>query len=408
MTEEIIEALVERIEEGKNILITGQAGVGKTFILNELLDFLKENEYNVGLAGSTGVAAINIQGTTIHRMLGINKCSSIDEFETLMNSEPALKSVFWSRVKEIKDLKILVIDEVSMIGASLLELMDHVLKKATKVKEPFGGKQIIFSGDFLQLPPIKDDYAFMSPVWKDAGFSVVHLTKVHRQDDPEFLEVLSKIRIGKYDDQVDSFIKKKIHTDNVLDTSTKLYPRNANVDAENERMLSSLEGKIMKYEGEGIGTYSDILTLTRNITAPEVLLLKVGAKVMSLKNADDLSYVNGSIGTVTRMRETWVEVKFENGVKEIFEDWTWTLRDDQGEVTASYSQIPLKLAYALTIHKSQGMTIDGELFIDCDGIRSEGQLYVALSRIKDHKKLKLVNFKKEYVWANTKAVSFYK
>lgn len=408
MNKKIIEAVIERFKQGKNILITGQAGVGKTYLLNEFLDWLEENKYNVGLAGSTGVAAINIGGTTAHRMFGINKASNVIDFLRIMKYEESARRAHYKRMKEMLKYDVLVIDEVSMIGSKLLELIDYVLKSAMENELPFGGKQIIFSGDFLQLPPINDTFAFESPIWKEGQFSVIHLTKVYRQDDPLFLEVLTKLRIGEYDSQVEEFINERIWEGDVSDDATKLYSRNASVDNENTSMLQELKGKKKIYKSESNGAYSDVMVLTRNINAPKELELKVGAKVMSLKNAEDLSYVNGSIGKVKKLNIKSVTVEFENGITEIIEPWTWTLMDNNGTITASYSQIPLRLAYAITMHKSQGMTIDGELFIDCDGIRNDGQFYVAVSRIKDFNKLKIVNFKREYISANKKAVSFYK
>lgn len=408
MNDKIIDALIERFNEGKNILITGQAGVGKTFILNEFLEYLYDEGVTFALAGSTGVAALNIGGTTAHRLFGINRASSIEDFENLRSNEFMVGRTHKSRMMELAEIEVIVIDEISMIGKELLELFDYVLKKAFKTEEPFGGKQIIFSGDFLQLPPIKDDFAFLSPVWKDAKFSVVHLTKVHRQDDPTFLEVLSKLRVGIYDEQVEKFIDDRIWNGPVDDSATKLYSRNKSVDKENEEMLKSLPGKSKTYEAEAFGYENDINSLSKSILAPESLTLKVGAKVMSLKNDEDLLYVNGSIGTVTKMNPNSVEVLFEDGEEATITRSSWSLKNTKGEEIASIEQIPLKLAYAITMHKSQGMSIDGELFVDCDGIRTPGQFYVAISRVRDFKKLKIVNFKRSFVEADKTAISFYK
>ncbi len=408
MNDKIIKALIERFNEGKNILLTGQAGVGKTYILNEFLDHLRDEDCSFALAGSTGVAALNIGGTTTHRLFGINRASNIEEFEKLRTAEYMVGRTHKSRMDDLATVDVIIIDEVSMIGKSLLELFDFVLRKANKTEEPFGGKQIIFSGDFLQLPPINDEFAFLSPVWKDARFSVIHLTKVHRQDDPVFLEVLSKLRVGTYDDQVEEFINERIWDGDVDDRATKLYSRNKSVDKENERLLKSLPGKEVSYEAIGEGYEGDLKSLSNSILAPEKLSLKVGAKVMSLKNDEDLLYVNGSVGKVTKLDKHSVRVLFEDGEEAVITRSSWSLKNTKGEVVASIEQIPLKLAYAITMHKSQGMSIDGELFIDCDGIRTPGQFYVAISRVRDFKKLKIVNFNKSLVTADKTAVSFYK
>ncbi len=403
----ILEALKTKFNEGKNILLTGQAGTGKTYTLNMFMNWLKEEKVHVGLAGSTGIAAINIGGTTIHRMFGINRASNIEDFVNLLKYEEGVRRVHAKRVKELMEFDIIIIDEVSMVGSPLFELIDFVLRKATGSDEPFGGVQMMFTGDFLQLPPVVGKYAFESLIWEEARFSVIHLTKVHRQSDQEFLDVLSKVRLGVYDDQVANFIDSKMHNKAVPFEATKLYARNVSVDEENERMLDAVPGKERLYIAELTGDESSLNMLTKGITALEDLRLKVGVKVMALKNGEDLTYVNGSIGTVLRMSSTSVVVEFENGEREAIEPWTWTANDSSGNKLASFTQIPLRPAYAITIHKSQGMTIDGDLIIDCNGIRSDGQFYVALSRIKDPSKLKITNFNRNSIKASSMAKSFY-
>ncbi len=403
----ILDALVERFQDGKNILLTGQAGTGKTYTLNMLLDWFRKNNYDVGLAGSTGVAAINIGGTTVHRMFGINRASSIAEFLELMKHEVSIRNNHKRRVEELLDYDVIVIDEVSMISASLLELIDFILRKASGYDEPFGGVQLIFTGDFLQLPPINDKFAFESPFWKDGQFSVVHLTKVHRQDDPEFLDVLSKLRIGNVDQQVLNFIDSKLYNGEVSEESTKLYARNKDVDEENAKMLEKIPGETKEYIAAKTGEQSNLAVLSRGINAVEVLRLKPGAKVMALVNGEDLTYVNGSIGTVVKLYNNSVLVEFEDGTRESIDEWTWKMRDAKGNEIATYTQIPLRLAYAITMHKSQGMTIDGELIVNCEGIRSDGQFYVAMSRIKDPNKLKIVGFNQNSIRTSSIARMFY-
>ncbi len=404
----ILEAIINRFKEDKNILLTGQAGTGKTYVLNEFLDWLKINGYNVGLAGSTGVAAINIGGTTVHRLFGINMAKDIDEFTNLMETEEMVRRNHFKRLDELLDFDLIVIDEVSMIGKKIFELLDFVLKKGTgELNKPFGGKQIMLTGDFLQLPPVRDDYAFNSETWSEARFSVIHLTKVHRQSNPEFLDILTKLRLGYYDDSVEEFISKRVYYGEVNNDATKLYARNKSVDEENQKMLDYLPGKKKTYWGEDEGDSGDVKRLLNNITAPVELELKVGAKVMTLKNDEDLEYVNGSIGHVVKLNTSTVVVEFEDGTKSVISDHTWKSKDAKGNIVASFTQLPLRLAYALTMHKSQGMTIDGELFIDCDGIRSDGQFYVAMSRIKNPDKLRIINFNRNVVRASSLAKSFY-
>ncbi len=408
MKTKALETIIDRFKKGQNLFITGQAGVGKTYLLNSFLDWLEEGKYHYGLAGSTGVAAINIGGTTLHRMFGINRANSIEEFEKLIKFEPYIKVNHKRKMKELINCDVIIIDEISMVGSKLLELLDYVLRKACKNNKAFGGKQVVFSGDFLQLPPVRDSYAFESLVWKEMKFVMIHLTQVHRQSDKHFIDILTKLRVGECDDEVWEFINERITDEEVDLSATKLYSKNISVDLENETMLDSIDGEERVYVAKTSGNTSDIDLLKKNINAIEHMKLKKGVKVMTLANSEDLTYVNGSVGVVTKLSDSYVIVKFENGIEEVIEPWTWNILNNEGEETASYTQLPLRLAYAITIHKSQGMSIDGELFIDCKGISSPGQFYVAISRVRDWKKLKIVNFDQKYIKTNLKAKSFYK
>lgn len=403
----ILNAMIERYKQGKNMLLTGQAGTGKTYMLNKFLEWMRDNDYITALAGSTGVAAINIGGTTVHRMFGIGRSGDIEDHLRSLKFEEPYRINHRKKLKELIEYDLIIIDEISMIGTKVFELLDFILRKGTGLDEPFGGMQVLFTGDFLQLPPINDDFCFLSPIWKDAEISVIHLTKVHRQSNLEFLEVLTKLRIGEYDKQVEDFIGDKLYEGMPSEESTKLYAMNKSVDEENNRMIAMLPGKKKTFICETSGPRTNVDVLVRGLAAPETLELKVGAKVMALINDSELAYVNGSIGHVTKISGQNVVVEFEDGERELFEPYTWEAKDAEGNVIATFTQIPLRLAYAITMHKSQGMTIDGELFVDCKGIRSDGQFYVAMSRIKDPSKLKILNFRKDIIKASVSAKSFY-
>lgn len=405
--EKILNAIIERFKQGKNILLTGEAGTGKTYTLNRFLNWMEEEGYKVALAGSTGISAINIGGNTVHRLFGINRSSNIEEFQELLKYDERARVNHLRRMKELLTCDLIVIDEISMIGSKLLELIDYILRKANDIDEPFGAMNVLFIGDFLQLPPVNDKFAFESDVWKEARMSLITLTEIKRQENIDFINILSKIRVGNIDSSVTSFIKERLYSGELEDDSTKLYARNASVDQENERILKKIDGTKKIYSGESNGESNDVSLLLKGINATEVLELKKGAKVMALVNDSELNYVNGSIGHVTKLKELSVEVTFENGIVEIIEPYTWESKDSNGNVKASFTQIPLRLAYAITMHKSQGMTIDGELFIDCSGIRSYGQFYVAMSRIKDPNKLKIINYKDNVVKTSPEAKMFY-
>lgn len=397
-----LEQLLELYEQGENVFVTGQAGVGKTHLLNNLVSYLKKKRRKYELAASTGVAAINIKGTTVHRLFGIGISNSISDYEDAINRE----SIFYGMIKKahrrIEEADVIIIDEISMISASLLELLHHVCSEATGKLKPFGGKQVIIFGDFLQLPPINDKFAFESDLWKYAKFTNFYLTEVFRQHDDGFIDVLSKIREGDIDENITNFLSSKIQPDINTYDYTKLYARNEAVDKENSRLLDQLVGKTETYKAEVRGSNSII----KKMITPETLTLKIGAKVMSTVNHEKLAYVNGSLGIVTNVNKKYVEVKFDNGFKEKIYHYEWEEYDGQ-DIVATFKQIPLKLAYAITIHKSQGQTIDGDLFIDANGIFEEGQLYVALSRVRDHHRLVISNLNNEMFKTNLKAKQFY-
>lgn len=402
-----LEALIKLFEDGENIFLNGQAGTGKSYLLKKFLKWLDVKEKVYSLAGSTGVAAINVGGTTLHRMLGIGLSNSREEFVDNLKSEVWLRNVHKKRMLELMESDIIIIDEISMVSDSMLELMDFTLRSATGFDEPFGGMQIMFTGDFYQLPPVKGDYAFMSPSWKEKGFRPLTLTKVKRQDDAEFVSVLNKIRKGIVDIEVEQFLESKVHNEPVDSSATKLYSRNVSVDKENESMLANLEGKAKVYKGEMDGDQKLASGLAKQINSNIELELKVGVKVMSMVNDAELAYVNGSIGTVVKMSSNGVIVEFEDGYRDLIEPFTWYSKDAKGNILAAYTQIPLKLAYAITIHKSQGMTIDGELFVDCDGITQNGQFYVALSRVRDSKKLKIINYNRNLIKTSGNVLQYF-
>lgn len=397
-----LDRLLELVEDKRNILVTGQAGVGKTYLLNQLRDELDKNGVNYELAASTGIAAINIEGTTVHRMFGLGIASSIDDYKQRLNNKIIHFPMVRKAHQRIQQAEVIIIDEISMISAKTFELLHHVCREAMGSNDPFGGKQIILFGDFLQLPPINDDFAFETDLWNYAAFETLNLTKVYRQQNEEFIKVLSKIRVGDVDEEVSDFLKGRIVNNIDTENITKLYGNNKSVDKENSRLLNKLEGESETYVAE-MGSNKAI---ARKMITPEELTLKVGAKVMSTANHDELDYVNGSIGTVTEINPKYVMVDFDNGAEEKITYHTWEEHDGE-KVVGKFKQIPLKLAYAITIHKSQGQTIDGELCIDLGGIFEEGQLYVSLSRVRDPNKLYLVNPKSNIIKTNQKAKEFY-
>ncbi|NQX83198.1 MAG: AAA family ATPase [Mycoplasmataceae bacterium] len=395
------------MKSNNNIFLTGQAGTGKSTTIKNYLKWAEENNLLVVLTASTGVAALNIGGVTIHSFLGSKLSNTIDEYKKIKIS-PSHKK----KLKDIiNEMKVLVIDEISMLPSSYIDMIDYILKKYTNEPDlPFGGKKVILTGDFLQLPPIgrtTRKFAFESKAWKEAEIIAYNLTKIHRQKDETFTYHLSKIRMGENEWETIKYFDNINYDIIENDNSVKLFSRNINVDDYNTNKLELIDGESFFYEAILTGSSSEKSNITKRVLANETLELKVGAKVMALKNDLDLSYVNGSTGMVVELTNKSVKVKFDNGYIATLTKDKWESLDVNGNILAIFEQIPLKLAYAITIHKSQGMTIDN-LTIDCEGIFEEGQFYVAISRAKTKEGLKLIGFEPRHIIANKKAVYFYK
>ncbi len=390
----------------KNIFLTGQAGTGKTTTINRYIEWAERNDINVALTASTGISAINIGGTTIHSFLGSKLANSIEEYNKLNVNKSN-----WKKIKEnINKIDSLVIDEVSMLNAKYIDMIDYILKKATNISEPFGGKKVIFVGDFLQLPPISKnkEFAFDSKAWREAKIKILNLTKIHRQEDAEFVNILGKIRLGNIDELIINYLDRINYKKIENDDSVKLFAKNVNVDEFNKNELNKIKGRPKIYEAKITGKDSNYKkNIVKNVLANKILELKVGSRIMSLKNDYNHNFVNGSLGKIIQLNPKSVRVRFDNGFETTFGYEKWETFDLDGKVTASFEQIPLKLAYAITIHKSQGMTID-KLTIDCLGIFEEGQFYVAISRAKNKEGLKLVWFKTNHIRTNKRATSYYK
>jgi ATP-dependent exoDNAse (exonuclease V) alpha subunit len=403
------EKVKDAIKAGKNIFLTGPAGTGKSYLIRELADSLP---ISVAVSATTGVAAMNLSAVTVHSFLGLGIQTSVEFVDTLKHSQR------WRIIKnQINHSDLIIIDEISMMRASVLELADAILKEATGHDAVFGGKQLILSGDFLQLPPVVKSHekilapwAFQSRLWSEADFSVFCLTEIFRQEDREFIAALNELRHGRCPPWVNDMMKGRVKAK--LKTELKpirFLPMNAQVNEFNTKCLQALTGPPKIYEAGAWGlTESLKQQIIRDCPAPMQLVLKEGAQVMVLKNDTGCeSYVNGSMGMVVGFTETLPIIKIaKTGEEIIFKKHAWDLQDVRGTVLASFEQLPLKLAYATTIHKSQGLTLD-YAEVNCSRIFSEGQAYVALSRVRTLDGLRLLNWDKNLVAANKEALQFY-
>lgn len=382
------------LKTGQNVFLTGSAGTGKTHILNDFVLYLKSRKIIPTIVAPTGIAASHLNGQTIHSYFSLGIRDSIDEeFISNLLDKKYLQTRF-------KKLKILIIDEISMVSPNVFSSIDRILRAFKQSDEPFAGIQVVLSGDFFQLPPISRNtdgkrFAWQSPSWKDLDLQTCYLEKKFRQDDNQLIFVLDEIRSGHVSQRSHDILNSRLQKDLNIDfTPTKLYTHNLDVDRINNDELRSIdnESQLFKYTSEGAKT--NIEKLFKSALVQEELALKKDAVVMFIKNNPEKNYINGTTGVVidfSKDAQKLPIVKLSNGyvVKVEYEDWT--IENESGKIQAKISQIPLKLAWAITIHKSQGMTLDAAQ-IDLSKTFEVGQGYVALSRIKNIEGLKLMGF----------------
>lgn len=374
---------LEIMLSGESVFLTGAAGSGKTYLLNQFIHLAKSDGKHVSVTATTGLAATHLGGTTIHSWSGIGISDSI--------SDGFADHISKGRREIIEKTDVLIIDEVSMLHDYRLDMVDEACRLVRKKPDaPFGGIQVVMSGDFFQLPPINrgdsraGGFVVFSEVWRELDPVVCYLEEQHRQDDSVLIEILSAMRTGDIRRRHAEILLERvdIHPDD--DTQlTELHTRNVDVDTINMAKLEAVDGEEVDYEQTTTGSENYVESLQRSVLAPAVLRLKKGALVMAVKNSLDRKYVNGSIGIIDDFDPAtdYPIVQFHNGRTVTMQPDTWELRDGDKK-RASITQIPLRLAWAITVHKSQGMTLDAAR-IDLRKAFVEGMGYVALSRVKN-------------------------
>jgi ATP-dependent exoDNAse (exonuclease V) alpha subunit len=396
MNERQLEAL-SIVKRGRNLFLTGSAGTGKSFTVNAIINYLKSIDKSYGLTALTGCAAVLINGQTIHSFLCLGISRNLKEIYTnITKFKPYLKY-----------LEVLIIDEISMMDEELFELINKLLMKIKMNDKPFGGIQVILIGDFYQLPPINGDYCFMSPIWNDLELIPVILTELIRQKDDNQLQlILEEIRNDKLSDNTFDILNnlKTTSFKNKDIKPTRLYPINKNVDKINEiefmRLVKKNNGDIMTYKAFSNNKKDDVSSYDITLT--------IGAQVMIYRNISiEDKLFNGTRGIICSLNEKDVLIKDINNNLHIINYYT-DIIDIGNNKKKIISFIPLKLAYALSIHKSQGSSID-YLEIDLgEDIFISGQLYTALSRATNINNIKIINLSKSSFIKNEKVENFYK
>lgn len=402
--------VLARLFAGENLFISGPAGSGKTFVIKRFIDHMnQEMQGNVKIAvtASTGIAAQLIGGRTIHSWsgIGLNK----DKFEVPLKSE-------WTKLQEIASTNILIIDEISMLPAYFFERLNGLLKYAKRSSEPFGGIQIVVMGDFLQLPPVdskefnssgepvNNGFAVLTEAWKEAKFNYCYMDKVKRASDEKLKSVLDAISSGSVTKDTISTVQSRVGVEK--DPSKRyitLFTTNRNVEKYNNEQLGKNPNKshwvmnfVVNYQPD-----VNIEQIKKSIGFVDSIELKVGAPVILTKNYSE-SHVNGSIGVVKKVSGVaedtpWVDVLFNDGeIERIYSSFhiytekeKLTTKDEKGKTKviyqdvekASFLTMPLKLGYAISVHKSQGQTFDA-VEVDLKTIFTNGLGYVALSRVR--------------------------
>ena len=394
---------IEILKMGHNVYLTGSAGSGKTFLLNQYIKFLKSKGVEPAVTASTGIAATHMNGITIHSWSGLgirDELRKNDEHALLKKRHLA---------KRFCNAKVLIIDEVSMLHSFRLDMVDRVCRLFKQNNFPFGGMQVALCGDFFQLPPISRngqsaDFIDKSAVWNNMNLKICYLREQYRHSDKALTTVLNDIRADNAGEHTLEPLRKRYKGSVAgAEEVTKLYTHNIDVDAINSRELAKLPGGAKRYEMVSRGRRKLTETLKNSCLAPAELILKKGAAAMFVKNNFEAGYVNGTLGRIIDFDQRGMPVvKTLRGEEIIAEPASWTIEED-GQVKAEIRQLPLRLAWAITVHKSQGMTLDAAE-VDLSKSFVEGMGYVALSRVRSLAGLKLMGLNKMALKVNKAAL----
>lgn len=412
--------IIQLINQGENIFVTGYAGAGKSYILNKV-----KTQFDLEVTSTTGLAAVNIGGQTLHSWAGVGICNkSINQTVEYIFKRPKLK-------KQILNCKILAIDEISMLDATTFDYIDAVIKMVRHSEQPFGGIQVLLFGDFFQLPPVEKaskGFCFASNCWQSLDLKTIFLEKIYRQHDLDFIQSLNNVRANRLTvDDIARFYSREVNYDTSALDILHIFSTNEEADNYNRFKFQALQNPVHTFLAQDkfhkknavveINSAAAKQALTeydliaydafdKYCKAPQKLALKKGCKVMLLINLSfSKGLINGSCGTVNRIENDFIIVKFDNGVEELMSKHTFEYHKG-GELIVTRDQYPLRLAYGITIHKSQGMTLD-KLVVNCNRIFECGQAYVAFSRVKTLDGLYLKAFHPRKIMVDNEIINFY-
>lgn len=365
---------------GNPVFLTGAPGAGKTYVLNRFIALAKKRGLNVAVTASTGIAATHIGGNTIHSWSGLGIRDSLNSGDLAWLAQNS------RLVKRYNATDVLVIDEISMLHGKRLDMINQVCKLMRQNSRPFGGIQVILVGDLFQLPPVNreggaDDFVHLSKAWAELDPRICYLSEQHRQRGGELLAVLEAMRSGELNEYHAQILTERMVAPPASLAITKLFSHNVDVDTINYKKLFEIEDEVRTYEMIATGAKAKREQLMKSVLAPQSLELKTGAEVMFVANNHQEGFVNGSRGQVSSFTESGNPVVTLYSGKQItVKPHAWSLSED-GKIRAEVEQLPLRLAWAITIHKSQGMSLDAAE-VDLSRSFTPGMGYVALSRVR--------------------------
>lgn len=390
-------------ETDHSLFVTGPAGTGKSFLIKYFTKKLSRKEFPV--LASTGSAAVLISGRTFHSFFGIGILEG--------GIENAVERALQNRsvVNRIKKIKGFILDEISMMSVEALVAADQICRYIFESSLPWGGIRVIFMGDFFQLPPVtphknKKEWIFNHPIWKETQLIPIYLQTIVRTIDEKFLQILNQIRIGNLNNDVIDFLNSKMAEEEVDTRITRLFSRRNQMEKYNQARLAEIEEELLKVETEYMGKDWAVEKIKKQAPISEKIQMKRNCLLMIRVNDPKMRYVNGTTGKLLDYDDDNLMIELKNSriIELTKSSFSWL--DPNGEVIASARNFPVNLAYATTIHKSQGMTLDS-LVVDLKNLWEPGQAYVALSRLKTSDDLYIRHWSKESFKVDSEVIEFY-
>lgn len=386
-----------------NVFITGGAGSGKSFLIRHYMRSLDLREFPV--LASTGAAAVLIGGRTFLSFFGLG----IMEGGVEATVEKAAKNR--QVVRRMKKVKGFIVDEVSMLSGPTLRAAEIIARRCRDSDEPWGGMRVIAVGDFAQLPPVerggaKRNWAFQDPVWDWSGFDIHYLRTQTRCKDDTFMKILSEVRQGRVTPAVKAYLDSKVAPMPANFEGTRLFPRRDETERYNLGKLSAIDAELKTFDTIYTGDARSIESLKKSSPLPDKLAIKEGALVMLRQNDPQGRWVNGSTGHVENIGSKELRIRLLNGRAAEIEKASFSLLDAEGLPVASATNFPISLAWASTIHKSQGATLD-RMMVNLSNLWEPGQAYVALSRLTQGDDLTIEKWDARSIRVDPDVISFY-